>query len=177
VKHLHIIITLFVLSFLLFETTDSQTQKIAYVNSAKILDEFPEAQEAQKKLELLGKQWQDEFDKINKSYQDKLQEYQKKSSLMTEEAKKTAQQELLELEQKAYDFRQQKLGQDGELEKQRDKLLTPIKEKILKAIEQVAKEQKFTFVFDKNEQIQFLLFGESTFDVTFDVLSKLKRGK
>jgi len=152
-------------------------QRIAYVNSAKILDEFPEAQTAQKQLETLGKQWQEDLDKMSKEYQEKGQEYQKKSALMTDEAKKQAQQVLLDLEQKAYDFRLQKLGQDGELEKQRDKLLTPIKEKVLKTIEGIAKEQKFQFVFDKNEQVQFLLYGEKQFDITFDVISRLTKGK
>jgi len=178
VKHKTFFLTI-ILFFLFFgkENSTAQQQKIGYVNSSKILDDFPEALEAQKKLESLGKQWQDEMDKISKQYQDKGQEYQKKAALLTDDAKKQMQQELLELEQRAYEFRQQKLGPEGELEKERDKLLKPIKDKILKTIEQIAKEQKFQFVFDKNETVQFLLFAEGAYDLTFDVLSKLKRGK
>ena len=155
----------------------SQNVKLGFVNSAKILDELPEAQDAQNKLDELGKKWQDEYDRITKEYQMKGEEYQKKSTMLHEDAKRKAQQELMELEQKAYEFRQQKLGQGGELDKQKEKFFTPIKEKVLKSIEAVAKDEGVQFVFDKNENINFLLYGDNKFDLTYKVLDKLKRGK
>lgn len=157
--------------------SNAQALKIGYVNSAKILQELPEAQEAQKKLDAMGKGWQEELEKMSKELQTRYEDYQKKQGMMNEQAKLAVQQELVELEQKAYKYRADKFGNDGELADQTEKLLTPIKDKVLKMIQQIAKEEKLSFVFDRNEQIMVLLYGDTNFDYTFKVLDRLKRSK
>jgi outer membrane protein len=173
VKNLVLIVTVF--SFVAI--SNSQSIKIGYVNSAKILQELPEAQEAQKKLDAMGKGWQDELEKMSKELQTRYDEYQKKQGMLNEQAKVSTQQELVDLEQKAYKYRTEKFGNDGELAQQTEKLLTPIKDKVLKMIQQIAKEEKLTFVFDRNEQIMVLLYGDANYDYTYKVLDRLKRSK
>ena len=46
----------------------------------------------------------------------------------------------------------------------------------MKVIEQVAKTEKIQFMFDRNDQILVLLYGESKFDYTNLIIDKLKRG-
>src|SRR5712672_3572922 len=60
--------TLFML-FLSGSRATAQVPKIGYVNSAKVLQEFPEAQEAQKKLDAMGKGWQAELERMDKELQ------------------------------------------------------------------------------------------------------------
>lgn len=155
----------------------AQQTKIGFVNSSKILEEYPDAQEAKKKLEAYGKRIQDTLETMSSTYQTKLQEYQQKSSLMTEPAKQTAQQELLAMEQRALEFRERKLGREGEFSAYQDRVLSPIYDKIKKVIEEIAKDEKLTFVFDKTESIQVLLYGDAKFDYTFTVIDRLKRKK
>lgn len=171
----NLVIVFLVLAFA--ATLNAQGLKIGYVNSAKILQELPEAQEAQKKLDATGKGWQAELEKMSKDLQDKYDGYQKKQGMLTDQAKAAAQQELGELEQKAYKYRTEKFGNDGELAQQTEKLLSPIKDKVLKMIQQIAKEEKLSFVFDRNEQIMVLLYGDTNFDYTYKVLDRLKRSK
>jgi Skp family chaperone for outer membrane proteins len=52
-----------------------------------------------------------------------------------------------------------------------------LKEKILKAIERIAKAEKYNFVFDRTEQVNILLYADSKDDLTNRVLDNLKRGK
>lgn len=153
----------------------AQSQKIGYVNSAKIFQELPEAKEAQKKLDALVKPIQAEIETRQKQLQAKYEEYQKKETMMNDAAKKAAQQELIELEQKYNLYRQEKLGNDGEIAQQQEKILEPIKEKIIKGIERVAKDEKYSLVFDKTETVQVLLYGDAAHDLTFKVLDRLKR--
>ena len=152
-------------------------QKIGFVNSTKIFQELPEAREAQKKLEAIAKPIQDEIEKREKTLQEKLDDYKKKAPLMNDAAKKAAEQELVDMEQKYRDYRAEKLGADGDLAKEQDKILGPIKEKILKGIERVAKEEKFSFVFDQTENVRVLLYGDASADLTFKVIDRMKRGK
>lgn len=153
----------------------AQQLKIGYVNSAKILQEYPEAVEAQKKLDAFGKKIQDSLETMSSQYQSRLQEYQQKQGMLNDQTKQTFQQELLAMEQRATDFRDRKLGREGEYAKYQDKLLTPIYDKVKKIIEEVAKEEKVSFVFDKTDAVQILLYGDAKFDYTFKVIDKLKR--
>lgn len=151
--------------------------KIGYVNSAKIMQEFSEAKDAQKQIDAFQMKIQDSLDIFNKEYQDKLKDYQTKESMLNDAAKKEKQQDLIMLEQRYNEFRDRKLGRDGELAIVTQRLLDPIKEKVLKSIASLAKDEKLTFVFDKNEAIQILLYGDVKFDYTNLVLDRLTRGK
>ena len=51
------------------------------------------------------------------------------------------------------------------------------KEKILKAIERIAKAEKYSFVLDQNENVNIVLFADPQNDLTNRVLDNLKRGK
>lgn len=163
--------------FLFSNLIIAQNIKIGFVNSAKILQEYPEAQEAQKKLDNMGKAWQSELEKMSKELQKKYEDYQKQQGMMTEQKRLAAQQELVEMEQKVYQYRTDKFGSDGELAQETEKLLQPIKDKVLKVIQQIAKEEKLNFIFDKNETIMVMLYGDPTYDYTYKVLDRLKRSK
>jgi outer membrane protein len=152
----------------------AQSQKTGFVNSAKIFQELPEAKDAEKRLESFTKPVQDSLQMMQKAIEDKISEYQKKESLMNEQAKRTAQTEIQEMTQRARDFAARK---DQELAAKREQILDPLKEKVLKAIERVAKEDKYTFVFDQTEQVQILLYGDPNHDLTYKVIDRLKRGK
>lgn len=165
-------------AFFLFAATSvvvAQAPKLAYVDSEKIIKEFPEAQVVQKDLEATFKAWQDEFQKMGEDLQKGLEEYQKKQALMQAAAKDAEEKRLTDLQQKAREFQVQKFGQGGEAQQLRDKKLAPIRDKILKNIEAVAKEEGFNFVFDKANDI-LLLYADAKFDLTYRVLDRLKRG-
>jgi len=154
----------------------AQQVKIGYVNSAKIMQEFRDAKDAQRQIDAFQQKIQDSVDIFNRTYQDKMNDYRAKESMLNDQAKKDKQQELVMLEQQYNEFRERKLGRDGELANLTQKLLDPIKDKVLKVIAQVAKEEKITFVFDKNEAIQILLYGDEKYDYTNFVLDRLTRG-
>jgi outer membrane protein len=172
----NIVVTLLV-TILISVGLHAQTQKTGFVNSTKIFQELPEAQEAQKKIEALTKPYADSAKGMEDNLKGKYEEYQKKEALMTEVAKKAAQQELVELERKYNEYRTDKFGADGSLAKQTDKIIGPLKEKIIKAIERVAKEEKYSFVFDQTEQVKVLLYADRSQDLTYKVIDHLKRGK
>jgi outer membrane protein len=163
--------------FLSGTSLQAQSQKIGFVNSNKIFQELPEAKEAQKRLDAIVKPLQDTLEAKQKEIEARYEEYQKKEALMTEAAKKSAQQEIVELQQKYQAYRQDKLGNEGELARRQEQILNPIKEKILKGIERIAKEEKYGFVFDQTEAVKVLLYGDPAADLTYKVIDRLKRGK
>ena len=175
-RNLVILCIVFLLIPVLGSQAGAQGLKIGYVNSAKVLQEFPEAQEAQQKIDQSGKLWQGELEKLDKDFQVKYQEFQKKEALLNDAEKRAQKDDLLELQQKGLLFQKQKFGTDGELAQLTDSLLRPIKQKVMKVIAAVAKEQKIQFMFDRNDQILVLLYGEPKYDYTNFVIDRLKRG-
>jgi outer membrane protein len=155
----------------------AQTQRIGYVNSAKIFQELPAAQDAQRRIDAVAKPYQDSLEAMQRELQARYEDYQKKEALMNEQTKRAEQQRLIEMERQFNAFRVEKFGAEGAIAKETEKLLAPIREKIKNAIAAVAKDEKYSFVFDKTEQVQILLYGDAAHDLTFKVIDKLKRGK
>jgi outer membrane protein len=151
--------------------------KIAYVNSATIIRELPEAQQVQKDLEANVKVWQDELEKMSKELQDGLDDYQKKKDMMDPKAKEDKEKSLQQLQTRAREYQYQKFDtREGEAVKMREQKFAPIQARILEAIEKTAKEDGFTYVFDKMENATILLFADPKFDLTYKVIDRLKRG-
>jgi len=170
-------LSLIALALMVGGASSSAQQRIGYVNSTKIFQELPAAQEAQRRIDAIGKPLQDSLETMQKDLQGQYEEYQKKEALYNETTKKTEQQRLIEMERRVQEFRVEKFGQDGQLAKQTEQIINPIREKIKSAIGAVAREEKYNFVFDKTEQIQILLYGDPKDDITYKVIDKLKRGK
>lgn len=152
-------------------------QKIGYVDSEVILQQLPEAIKAQGEIDAMIADWNNKVDSMSQALQQAYADYQKQEATMPEAKKKEQQQKLLKMQQDIEEFRREKFAQGtGEIYKKQEQLLKPVKEKVFKGIEVVAKEEGMHFVFDKTGEI-LLLYADSAFDITFKVLDKLKRGK
>lgn len=149
--------------------------KLGYVDSQVILSQYSEAIKAQGDLDAITNRWSAQVDSMTLAYQQALADYQKQANTMTEEKKLEAQKNLVAQEQAILDFRRQKFGQNGEIYQRQETIFDPVKKKIYAAIEHVAKGEGMQFVFDKSGDI-ILLYADSAFDITYQVLDRLKRG-
>ncbi|CUU08171.1 periplasmic chaperone for outer membrane proteins Skp [Candidatus Thermokryptus mobilis] len=146
--------------------------KVGYVDSETIMKQLPEAQEAQRKIDALVQQWQDELQRMKDEWKSKYDEYERRKLILTDEARAQMERELSELDRKIAEFQMQKFGPDGELYRKQDELIKPVQSKIFNAIKEVALEEGFDFVFDKSGEI-LLLYANEKYDLTQKVLNKL----
>lgn len=159
--------------FLLASLLSAQSGlKIGYVNSETIIKELPEAKDAQSKLEGSVNDVKAEIEKRSNALQAKYEEYQKQANMLNESAKQAKQKDLVEEENKLNQYRQQKQQELSELQ---SRVMVPIREKVFKAIEKVAKEKGLSFVFDRAQDVP-VLYADPKFDYTPDVQIFLKRG-
>ncbi len=153
------------------------TQKTGYVDSEVILKQVPEAIKAQGELDALIGRWNAQVDSMSQSLQQEYGDYQKQAANMPEAKRKETEQKLVLQQQTIEEFRRSKFAQGtGEIYGKQEQLLKPVKEKIFAAIESVAKDEGMSFIFDKSGDI-LLLYADASYDITFKVLDKLKRGK
>ena len=145
---------------LLFLTTILSTQaqnKYGYLNSNELLAMMPESQSMQEELQSYAKGLETQLTAMQAEYEKKVVEYQQNESTYTDIVKEDKIREIENIQQRVVEF--QKNAQQSLAEKEAE-LFTPIREKAMKAIDNVAKEGNFTYIFDSGSG-GFLYAAES----------------
>lgn len=145
-------------------------QKVGYVDSQALISEMPAVKEANAEIETLKSQMQKKGQAMVTALETKIKDLQGKESrgelsrvqIETESANLQAEQK------KIADFEQ---NSQQQIFKKSEELLGPIQDKIQAAIDQVAKEKGYTYIFDASMGI--LLYADPTTDVTPLVKAKL----
>ncbi len=167
-------IIVFSILLLLFFISSSFAQlKIGYVDSDTIMKQLPDAQDTQRKLDAIIKEWQEELNKMEKDWKTKYDDYQRRKLVLSEQKRAETEKELVGLEDQITKYRQDKFGVKGELFQKQEELMKPIQNRIFNAIQEVAKEGDYDFIFDRSGDIMFL-YAKEQYDVTNLVLEKLK---
>lgn len=158
-------------------TTFAQTQKTGYVNTQTIMEQYSGAIAAQAKIDGILSNFTGQRDSMTQSLQTAYDNYQKQQGTMTEERKAQVQQDLVRKQQELQQFEQVKFSQpNGEIYVENERIMAPVREKVKTAIDAVAKDMGYTFIFDKSSEV-LLLYADDAFDITLEVLLKLKKNK
>ncbi len=166
-------LTLIFATFFLFSFSGIAQQKIGYVDSDAIMSKLPDAQDAQKQIDAQIKEWQEELDKMEKNWKSRYDDYQNRKLTMSNRKRAETEKELMSMEEKIRDYRQKKFGAKGELFKLQEDIMKPIQNKIFAAIQKVADEDDFDYVFDRSGDVIFL-YTKDKWDLTQKVLDKIK---
>ncbi|MCZ2129232.1 MAG: OmpH family outer membrane protein [Bacteroidia bacterium] len=165
---------LFLIAFavLFAGTAFSQKQKFGYVDTEYILGKMPEYRSAQKQLDELSKDWQTQVDKKYADLDAKFKEFKAEEPLLTKDQRKEREQTIVNMETEAKRFENEKFGPEGELFKKRQELIKPIQDKVFKAIQSVAKDGAYDFVFDIAGNM-VVLITDPKYDLSDNVLELL----
>jgi outer membrane protein len=145
----------------------AQEMKIAVVNTQEVFNLLPELSDVESQIATLYKQYEDQIKGMEEEYNRKYADYTAQSDSLTENIKILRMQEIQDIQNRLENFvptaRQ-------ELEKKQSELMTPLQEKIQKAIKDVADENGYTYVISP----QVLLYqGSLALDATDKVKAKL----
>ena len=163
----------FVLTVSLFFGIASQAQsKYAVINTKYILDKIPEYKEADKKLKVLGDQWQAEIDSKQATLDKMYKNYEAEQFMLSDELKKKREDELFVKEKELRDLQKRRFGYEGDLFKERQKLVKPIQDKVYNAVQKLAAARSYDFILDKSEGIT-IIFADPKLDKSDDVLKEL----
>lgn len=120
-------------------------QKIGHINSQELLAQMPELKDVQAKLDTLASQYESQFANMQDEFNKKVAAFQKEQSTMTAGVREFRQQEIAEMEQRIYLFRN--TAQEDIQQKQQEYML-PIQQKMMSAIQKIAQEQACTYVLE-----------------------------
>lgn len=150
----------------------ASAQKYGYVDTQYILENVPEYADAQAQLNKLSEQWQLEIEEKFALLDKKQREFDTEAILLPEEIKVQRLKEIEDLRSQAMTLQKQRFGVGGDLFQKREELIKPIQDRIFDAIQQVAVEGGYAFVFDKANQSN-LLYADPKYDLSKRVLIKM----
>ena len=154
----------------LFATTALSAQKFGYINSQELIGQIPEVKEANANIETLKKQLEKQGQDMVVSLQTKYQDLERKQA-QGEIAPKQLELEAQNLKQEELNIAKFQQESQQKIFEKSESLLKPIRDKIQAAIDEVAKENDYQYVFD--QAIGILLYADSSTDITAMVKSKL----
>ena len=157
--------------FLMPVTVQAQ-QKVGFVDSEYILNLLPEYATIQQNVEQQEQQWVDELETVQNEIEELFREYQARELLYTGDERKRKREEIMAAEEEAERLRMRYFGPDGELFVQQENLMRPLQEKVLEAIETVAAQDGFDYIFDKSGDFLFL-YAREQYNLSDRVLEEL----
>lgn len=150
----------------------AQNQKVGYVNTDYILERMPGYQNIQQELETLSSQWNSRLEEMQSEINQLKEDFEAKEILYTDELKAQKQQEIQSKVNQREQYLEGKFGSGGEYFQKQKELLEPLQRKVFNAINAVASQQNFDFVFDR-AQNSSMLVGSQQWNLNQDVLQEL----
>ena len=167
--------------FLLFLITSlnmfaQRGARVGYIDMDIILNNIEEYQKSSKSLDKNILLWKKEIElkKIQlKNYQDQL-EIEK--VLLTNELIKDKELEIEDFALELITLQEKRFGANGDMIKQRIKLIQPIQDQVLNIIKEIAEEKKYDFIFDRSSE-GTMLYSVKNYDISDLVIKRLNRNK
>ena len=135
--------------------------KFGHINSQDLMAIMPERDSAQAVLESFALKLEDQLDAMQVEYNKKLQEYLAERDNLTELIKQAKEQDLNDLQTRIQGFQ---TSAQQEMQKRQGELMQPIVEKAQNAIQSVARENGFIYVFDVSVG-SLVYFSEESVDI------------
>lgn len=165
---------LFTFAIVALSSLSAFAQRFAYVDTEYILSKISAYHDAQKKLDATVSVWNEEIEQKYNEVKTLYSKYQAEEFLLTDEMKKKRQDEIINKEQMANELQKQRFGYEGDLFKKRQELIQPIQEKVYNAIEKIATNLGYDFIFDKAAGGATLLYTNSKYDLSEQVLKSIQ---
>lgn len=123
----------------------AQNYKFGHINANELFALMPERDSAQQILQNFGKELESQLEIMRVELNNKYNDYLNEQENLTNLIKQTKEQELNDLNQRIQGF---ETTAQQELQRKEAELFQPIYEKANNAIQEVAKENGFTYIFD-----------------------------
>lgn len=162
----------FILLALLAFFPQMQAQKYACVNTDYIMRQMPEYNQALNKLNKFITEWKAELDAKQQEVDELRERYQQEAYLLPDNLKQRRQDEIHTKETELRNLQRQRFSAGGDLDQKRAEILKPVQDRVYNAIERIAREKSYAFVFDKASSNTVLYVGEK-YDISNQVLEML----
>lgn len=170
-KVLFILTIMFLISF---HASAQRSIRIGYIDTEYILQNVPEYQEASAQLDDKVQKWKSEIEQRLSELDQKKNQLSNESVLLTKELIEERQEEIDIEESEILNYQQNRFGPNGDLMIQKKQLMQPIQDQIFIAVQEIATNRNYDFIFDKSADV-VMLYSADRFDISEQVLRSITR--
>lgn len=167
---------LLILTLITVSIYAQKPQKIGYIDMEYILENVPEYNSAQSKLDAKISKWTSSLDKLKNEVGTMKMDLSNEKALLTAELI-TEREEDIEIKQT--DLRQLQenyFGPAGELFLLRKQIVKPVQDRIYNAVQEIAKNKKYDMILDKSDEL-IMLYSNNKYDVSELVLNSIVKDR
>jgi Skp family chaperone for outer membrane proteins len=151
--------------------------KIAYVDMEYILSKLPEHQTALKELENKAARWKSEIEKRTKEITDLKQVLEQEKVLLTKELLQEKEEEIAFKEKELLKYQLAKFGPEGDYVLQKQRLVSPVQDRVFGAVSKLIKTAKYDIVFDKSNDNLGLIYTSTKLDISDKILKMISKDR
>jgi Skp family chaperone for outer membrane proteins len=151
-------------------------QRVAYIDMNYILENIPEYIDAQTQLDSKVKKWQEKLDGLSDEIEQMKTDLSNEKSLLTNDLIKEREEDIEIKEQELKRLQQAYFGPTGDLFQLRKQLATPVQDQVYNAIQNIAKNKRYDFVFDRSSDL-IMLYSNQKFDISELVLNSIVKNR
>ncbi len=148
--------------------------RIGYIDTEYILQNVPEYQDATAQLEKKVQDWKAEIEQRLTAIDTKKKQLNSESVLLTKELYEERLEDIAFEEAEILDYQQKRFGPNGDLMIQKKQLIQPIQDQIFAAVQEIAGNKQYDFIFDKSADV-VMLYSAERFDISELVLRSITR--
>ncbi|MGB1268167.1 MAG: OmpH family outer membrane protein [Flavobacteriaceae bacterium] len=148
--------------------------RIGYIDTEYILENIPEYNKALSQLDSKVQKWKGEIDLKLRDIDKKKLDLRNERVLLTKELIEEKEEEIKTEEAEILDYQQKRFGPNGDLIIQKQKLIEPIQDQVLTAVQELAKAKKYDFIFDKSADV-VMLYSNKRYDLSDFIVRTITR--
>lgn len=157
--------------FLLIRSFDRQEEKIAYINTLKLLGDYEGMKDARIELEQKTAVWRANVDTLGMELENSIKKYEKERSSLTEKECRLS-EELLRNKQGQYQQYQQAIQQ--KIAEEDKKISEAVLSRVNAYIEEYGKKHGYQFILGASSNGN-IIFAEKAADLTEEILTGLNK--
>jgi len=148
--------------------------RIGYIDTEYILESVPEYQEANTQLDQKVQQWKSDIEQRLTTIESKKKQLNSERVLLTQQLYEERLEDIGFEEAEVLDYQQKRFGPSGDLMIQKQQLIQPIQDQIFAAVQEIAENKKYDFIFDKSADV-VMLYSAERFDISELIIRSITR--
>ena len=148
--------------------------RIGYIDMEYILKNVPDYTEAKNQLEQKAQKWKQEISAKNNEITKLKESLKTERVLLTKELIEEREEEIAFQEKELMDYQEKRFGPNGDLMVQKAVLVKPIQDQVFTAVQDIAEQKRYDFVFDKSSDLT-MIFAAKQFDISEIIIRQLAR--
>ena len=162
-----------VICFLYFSIHAQRGTRIAYIDMDVILSKNKEFRTANQLLDEKITQWKKEVE-LKKIQLKRLEDqFAVEKILLTPDLISDRELEIKDFASEIVSLQEKRFGPNGDMMIQKNQLLKPVQDQVLSIVQDIAKERKYDFVFDRSSDI-IMLYSAKNYDISELVLRRIQ---